>query len=76
VRLSEAPVIYSDLDPSFAAGIALRYKSDWAYNVRVAGYSMTANNTNPTDAQLGNGGNWTQAFSDIKLTAGVRIETA
>lgn len=76
VRLSEAPVIYSDLDPAFAAGIALRYKSDWAYNIRVAGYSMTANNTNPTDAQLGNGGNWTQAFSDIKLTAGVRIETA
>ena len=75
LRLSEEPIIYSDLDPGFTAGIALRYRSNWGYNIRVAGYSMTANNTNPTDAQLAAGGNWTQVFTDFKNTAGVRLET-
>lgn len=75
VRLSELPVFATGLDPDYKAGIAQYYRSDWAYNVRVLGYSMTANNTNPTDAQLANGGNWTQAFTSPKWTAGIRLET-
>jgi hypothetical protein len=75
LRLSEQPVVHSDVNGSYAAGIALEYRSDWAYNIRVAGFSMTANNTNPTDAQLAAGGNWTQVFTDYKQCAGARLET-
>jgi hypothetical protein len=75
LRLSEQPIVSSDVNRNYVAGIALEYRSDFAYNIRVAGFSMTANNTNPTDAQLANGGNWTQAFTDFKQAAGARLET-
>lgn len=52
-----------------------RLQGEHAYNLGVKGYSYTSATENPDDATLGTAGNWTNVKNDVKLTAGVCIET-
>lgn len=55
--------------------LIMRMQGEFAYNVGVKGLTWNTATSNPTDAQLATGTNWSLAASSIKSAAGVRIVT-
>lgn len=53
--------------------IVAEWQAEYAYNVKVKGFSYTGASASPTKAQLGDGANWTYVFDDIKSGPGVAI---
>lgn len=76
VKMTEDTIVYSEIVTGKAAGLVLRVQGEYAYNLRLLGYSMTTDgNVNPTGAEIADAGNWTQQFASHKWTLGARIET-
>lgn len=52
-------------------------QSEWTYNLGLKGYKWdeTAGGASPSDAALGTGSNWVKQATDIKNTAGVKMES-
>jgi hypothetical protein len=55
--------------------IVMQYQGEYAYNIRVKGFSF-ANSLNPTAAALGTTGNWTYQMHDARLGPGVGLVVA
>jgi hypothetical protein len=55
--------------------IVMQYQGEYAYNIRVKGFSF-ATSLNPTAAALGTTGNWTYQMHDAKLGPGVGLVVA
>lgn len=56
--------------------LIFRMQGEYAFNVRLKGFAYdTTAGTNPSDATLGTGGNWTQKATQTKSLPGVMITT-
>lgn len=74
---SQAPAFRCYEDNS-QENLALAYRAEGTFNLKMLGYSWNTNGTspapaNPTLAQLGTGANWRKYASSNKSTAGVMI---
>jgi hypothetical protein len=55
------------------ANLVVQWQVEYAFNVKVKGFSFTTAAPSPTNAQLGNGANWTYVLTDIKSGPGVAL---
>ncbi len=58
-----------------AENLYVQIQGEYAITVGVHGFKFATGTSNPTDAALGNSGNWTQTGYSHKTLAGVRIQS-
>jgi hypothetical protein len=77
IRVTEDQLIHGDIKTGVKAGLVMVLQGEYAFNVKLLGYSYSASlsTPNPADATIGTGSNWTQVFASHKWTAGARLET-